>query len=1520
MLGKDADACPFNRFYKTFKTREPLQIDGVQVISFGTERPISLWPFGFKFACSLSHRLGEHVGHLKIDCTSQGDDLEQISGSSWPVDYAGGCRGPSDVTQCIADACYHGELTTRLQCKTAPLTIKEEPPLSHRCLIERSESLVMQSMKNLRDEAILRQDISELCAQRSVLRSKASSSKISACPWLDAQMEIREDVSRHIHFPFPLTCSLLYRVPELNLALTDERESNIWKHHKVFSGLKKKCCQVLDMSVQHIALKSLMELDNCKKSVSELLFCNLKRKGLKFATGSRKKARTVKSETQLTRSEQHLQDRQQRERERESDRLGRLLRRAAELDVSRCCNDIRTLLLARGQCEEASLNVCAPPSVDGQLPPNSFLYSELSINNSSSSRIKSRLWPMPLQRPSIDENDSDYVAFRVTDFLTVFAAPLKPYTSPLFTFLPSGLELSAALKESTVETNVLQIADKHLLNRVASTLVQGMLPNIFRLLGLDKTVQRIVEILPLNLHVWPSLARLCFLMCGYRELGLADIEILSEIHGVESWSVSPDLESTDYCPLSLLRACPVLGSTSICTINSLKKFHKHYVRIPAPSGGKKNWGSPPDDYMLHGETNHMPTTLVLKTDVSTIALASDTSHGRNKYHSSVKKKAESNLTSSTCLAILASLIPTFHKSTPECPELYTIYWALCDVEAALLSGQHHESFIAFAGVVRHILSNKGQSDPGESLIESYKLKLLSKFENLVLEHVPFQGLNVSNCDIKIIETSSNTVLDQWPRPARNTYEITLCCQYCGAFGGISCCRTVPFLNCLALQPHSSSFFCFSCYRLRNGLKRGHLIKFCFYTEHSYVNGAILLCNRGEVRNLASDVFVSPRNMPPELASLQLNSAFTIPRTLKLLTPDLETLLCAIAAISRDSLPQTKDSWLCILTALVNSAALLVDMQSVLSAVGSDGCLDFESKGDSLSAQIQVGGLGKDMISPRPVQSFVLQRRIVPSESETLETTRGSAESPVARHEMYGETCPLNVDYRKQREAYLVSGVIEAAADSLQKKYDVASEVMFQISLTALKGTSDLASCGMEDVRLSEFKDEVVVSKPCTLCGGDYDYLSSTLKYCDGFPQTSLEKDGGVKVDTLKYWGRWAREMKLASTTHQFCVQATSLSRCLILKKMRQSWLRIQSEVLELSGGGRMIPIGIDQAGRLYWRFGSSSSSLHIQTPCYLQDAERTCSIQKTNHAWSCYDTLPAIAQIINYLAKTNNDHADALRQIISFVFPELALMMPEYIYLDVANVFVAIETALQLRTNLSINAHSDYICATAKSHHDANGFIFVRMFQMLWYARIINMGVCHEGNRLYQICYYKWSDCFDSWVSDEHILFATPACDAAQKYLYDSRMIVNAAHSPGSTLQSLNLVASKFIGMSCRINPQPPASIFFASVTASEIVQIRAAIMIVEAALPIGAKVDWSREKTCARIRELEESTTPIELIELVLMLEDELSLSWLDTHWTSIRACIPTRLFLLQHPACSWAALLIWLLDSAIIYEKVIE
>ncbi|KAJ1449904.1 hypothetical protein M885DRAFT_534134 [Pelagophyceae sp. CCMP2097] len=40
---------------------------------------------------------------------------------------------------------------------------------------------------------------------------------------------------------------------------------------------------------------------------------------------------------------------------REAEKLGRLLRRAAELDVSRCCNDVRTLVAARAACEEVGL-------------------------------------------------------------------------------------------------------------------------------------------------------------------------------------------------------------------------------------------------------------------------------------------------------------------------------------------------------------------------------------------------------------------------------------------------------------------------------------------------------------------------------------------------------------------------------------------------------------------------------------------------------------------------------------------------------------------------------------------------------------------------------------------------------------------------------------------------------------------------------------------------------------------------------------------------------------------------------------------------------------------------------------------------------------------------------------------------------------------------------------------------------------------------------------------------------------
>ena len=122
-------------------------------------------------------------------------------------------------------------------------------------------------------------------------------------------------------------------------------------------------------------------LSNCQKHVERLLFCHLKRKQLR-CSGSEKKQR-VEPELAPSRLEKNSQHRQLRERERESDRLGRLLRRAAELDVTRCCNDVRTLLVARGQCEEANLQVCSPPSVQGEYGAGPYARGMSSTSNSA---------------------------------------------------------------------------------------------------------------------------------------------------------------------------------------------------------------------------------------------------------------------------------------------------------------------------------------------------------------------------------------------------------------------------------------------------------------------------------------------------------------------------------------------------------------------------------------------------------------------------------------------------------------------------------------------------------------------------------------------------------------------------------------------------------------------------------------------------------------------------------------------------------------------------------------------------------------------------------------------------------------------------------------------------------------------------------------------------------------------------------------------------------------------------------
>ena len=206
---------------------------------------------------------------------------------------------------------------------------------------------------------------------------------------------------------------------------------------------------------------------------------------------------------------------------------------------------------------------------------------------------------------------------------------------------------------------------------------------------------------------------------------------------------------------------------------------------------------------------------------------------------------------------------------------------------------------------------------------------------------------------------------------------------------------------------------------------------------------------------------------------------------------------------------------------------------------------------------------------------------------------------------------------------------------------------------------------------------------------------------------------------------------------------------------------------------------------------------------------------------------------------------------------------------------------------------------------------------MLWYAKTIDVDLREDGRRLYRLRHSKWESGYDRCTSEENILMDTQVCKITQHCLYRFRLMGNEASVLVSPIDLSGLIAFKFTGIPFQIEASSHALVQAGLGMPSEIVQVRTAILLVEAALPTGAKVFWSDASSRIRTRQLEEASTPIQLIELVLMLEDELSTSCLHTHWFAIRSCVPTRTHLLQHPTCSWAAILIGLLDRAIMYYK---
>eukprot|EP00634_Sargassococcus_sp_CCMP2135_P012904 CAMPEP_0198668812 /NCGR_PEP_ID=MMETSP1467-20131203/73780_1 /TAXON_ID=1462469 /ORGANISM="unid. sp., Strain CCMP2135" /LENGTH=1649 /DNA_ID=CAMNT_0044405545 /DNA_START=262 /DNA_END=5208 /DNA_ORIENTATION=+ len=274
------------------------------------------------------------------------------------------------------------------------------------------------------------------------------------------------------------------------------------------------------------------------------------RNHIKAEVRSEVKRAGVRDTHRVARIARHVEDRRVRERDREIDRLARLLRRAAELDVSRCCNDVRTLLHARDLCEEAGLETFHPPDIHG------VTYSH-----------RMRLKCMPETRRKLPVGTETAQSIFPESGTQAFAVPCSVIRIADFMHLHS----SSVLECRTNTSQIVDICAALMRTRLKSAnsvehklatdsqlhcIAMDMLRACVQSLGAAPNYEswQAFASIPLNKFTWPWIARFLLNLKTLRSQNLADNDVTSEGCGLGGWKAQPGRDSRDHVTCSLCRA------------------------------------------------------------------------------------------------------------------------------------------------------------------------------------------------------------------------------------------------------------------------------------------------------------------------------------------------------------------------------------------------------------------------------------------------------------------------------------------------------------------------------------------------------------------------------------------------------------------------------------------------------------------------------------------------------------------------------------------------------------------------------------------------------------------------------------------------------------------------------------------------------------------------------------------------------------------------------------------------------
>lgn len=385
---------------------------------------------------------------------------------------------------------------------------------------------------------------------------------------------------------------------------------------------------------------------------------------------------------------------------------------------------------------------------------------------------------------------------------------------------------------------------------------------------------------------------------------------------------------------------------------------------------------------------------------------------------------------------------------------------------------------------------------------------------------------------------------------------------------------------------------------------------------------------------------------------------------------------------------------------------------------------------------------------------------------------------------------------------------------------------------------------------------------CCLCGGDEDFLCSPLViYAEEAESWVFRAAQGVQGAASG--AAAGEEVRLA---HVFCADTMMYLRR--TARYNPQEISLAERLAPQSVPGCAACLGTDRQGALYWAFTRTAHPMVL--------VQRMVS---TRVVWSIYRTSQEISSLWMWLDSTGTE--GMLRQALRYLLPH--------------------------HISETLRAPSPPI--VAKGRYKVGDRVYLRTSSALvWAGEVLQCMATPRPSYLIAL----EDDDQEMTVSEEQLL-ATASVDSA-------RTAHLRQHAFTAPKVLLSLHAAAYLRTPDRSAGQRPPMGF--SACSSPLQQLRAAMLIIEAALPLGSVDDsedrWGDGFVIAWREAVISAADPIALMQCQLMLEYGIRTAWLKATGLKLFSCLPSRVQCLRTATYSAVAVRVWVLDETIKYDKV--